>query len=174
MNCLPAPLPTFAAPEGSKGGPPREAVAGAAVAVIGGSATERSDKEDDEPAPLAAAGVAGAADAAAPPAAADDAAGAADVAAEAPPPKPQPCFPCWKAAPGPEQIPMGLAQQPLPQSASETHPPVINCLPWPLPTLAAPLGSGVRAAAKETRETMVVAITTDFIIVVRVGRVCLD
>jgi len=38
-----------------------------------------------------------------------------------PPPKPQPCLPFWKAAPGPEQMPEGNAQQPLPQSALERH-----------------------------------------------------
>lgn len=63
--------------------------------------------------------------------------GASDVAsagAEAPVVKPQPCLPCWNAAPGPEQMPVGKAQQPLPQSASERHWPVMNCSPFPFPT----------------------------------------
>jgi hypothetical protein len=100
-------------------------------------------------------------------AAADDAAGAADAGEVDPPPKPQPVFPCWVAAPGPEQIPVGLAQQPLAQSASERHCPVMNCAPWPLPTFLAPLGSkGGTAATKEARPTMVAAIVKDFIMVV--------
>ena len=56
-------------------------------------------------------------------------------------PKPQPVFPAWVEAPGPEQIPVGLAQHPLPQSASLRHWPVINWRPAPLPTFATPAGS---------------------------------
>ena len=41
-------------------------------------------------------------------------------------PKPQPVFPFCVEAPVPEQIPVGLAQQPLPQSAFERHWPPIN------------------------------------------------
>jgi len=93
------------------------------------------------------------------------AAGADDAGEEDPPPKPQPVFPCWVAAPGPEQIPVGLAQQPLAQSASERHCPVMNCPPLPLPTFLAPLGSkGGTAATKEARATMVAAIVMDFIV----------
>ena len=39
----------------------------------------------------------------------------------APDPKPQPVLPAWNWAPGPEQIPVGFAQQPLPQSALLRH-----------------------------------------------------
>jgi len=134
MNCVPLPLPTFLTPEGSKGGPPLEAVAGAAAALFTAALT-----------------------------AGDSAAGAAEAA---PPLKPQPCFPCWVEAPGPEQIPVGLAQQPLAQSASERHCPVMNCAPLPLPTLLAPLGSkGGTAATKVARPKMVAAIVKDFIMV---------
>jgi len=131
MNCVPLPLPTFLTPEGSKAGPPLEAVAGAAAALFTAALT----------------GVFGAAGAAAPP-------------------KPQPCFPCWVEAPGPEQIPVGLAQQPLAQSASERHCPVMNCAPLPLPTFLAPLGSkGGTAATKVARPRIVAAIVMDFIMV---------
>ena len=134
MNCFPLPLPTFLAPEGSKAGPPLEAVASTAAGAAAG-----------------------------------DSAGAAGAGEEDPPPKPQPVFPCWVAAPGPEQIPVGLAQQPLAQSASERHCPVINCLPWLLPTFLAPLGSkGGTAATKEARAKIVAVIVMDFIMVVRV------
>jgi len=62
---------------------------------------------------------------------------------------------------------VGLAQQPLAQSASERHCPVMNCLPAPLPTFGAPLGSkGGTAATKEARATMVAANVIDFIMVV--------
>lgn len=44
-------------------------------------------------------------------------------------------------APGPEQIPEGLAQQPEAQSAALRHCPPINCCPLPLPTFLAPEGS---------------------------------
>jgi len=146
MNCVPLPLPTFLAPEGSKAGPPLEAVAGADAAAAGAAA-----------AGAAAALSAGAA----------DAFGAADAGEEAPPPKPQPVFPCWVEAPGPEQIPVGLAQQPLAQSASERHCPVMNCAPLPLPTFLAPLGSkGGTAATKEARPMMVAAIVKDFIMMI--------
>jgi len=92
--------------------------------------------------------------------------GAAGEGEEEPPPKPQPIFPCWVAAPGPEQIPVGLAQHLLAQSASERHCPVMNCLPSLLPTFLAPAGSkGGTAATKEARAKMVAAIVMDFIMV---------
>lgn len=94
MNCWPLPLPTFFTPAGSKAGPP---FAGVVRAPAGTS--------------LLAAGAAAAA-------AAEAGAGAE---AAAPPPKPHPVFPFWVEAPGPEQIPVGLAQQLLPQSASLRH-----------------------------------------------------
>jgi hypothetical protein len=56
-------------------------------------------------------------------------------------PKPQPVFPFCVEAPVPEQIPVGLAQHPLPQSAFERHWPPINCTPAPFPTFFAPAGS---------------------------------
>lgn len=80
---------------------------------------------------LAAAAAAGAT------AAADEAA----AGAAAPPPKPQPVFPACVEAPGPEQMPVGLAQHPLPQSASLRHWPPMNWAPCPLPTFLAPAGS---------------------------------
>jgi len=130
MNCVPLPLPTFLAPEGSNGGPPLEAVADAGAADFG-------------------------------------AAGAGE---DVPPQNPQPVFPCWVAAPGPEQMPVGLAQHPLAQSVSERHCPVMNCAPLPLPTFLAPLGSkGGTAATKEARAKMVAAIVMDFIMVVGVA-----
>ena len=58
--------------------------------------------------------------------------------------KPQPVLPCWKEASGPEQMPMGEAQQPDPQSASERQAPVMNWPPAPLPMFLSPDGSGVR------------------------------
>lgn len=63
--------------------------------------------------------------------------------------KPQPCLPFWNSAPMPEQMPMPwplLAQQPSWQSASATHPPVVNCFPAPLPTSRAPELLGVATA----------------------------
>jgi len=150
MNCVPLPLPTFLTPEGSKAGPPLEAVAAPFAALFD---------------PAASAGGAAAGDASAGGASAGGAA-AAGAGAAAPPPKPQPVFPAWVEAPGPEQIPVGLAQQPLAQSASERHCPVMNCWPLPLPTDLAPLGSkGGTAATKEAREMIVAAIVNDFIMV---------
>ena len=194
MNCAPLPLPTFLAPERSKGGPPLEAVAGALAArsTCGASAPGEGADTCGAPAPGEGADTCGASapgegadtcGASAPGGGADTcgasapggAAGADGVsrsikalaeagAAAEPPPKPQPVFPCWSAAPGPEQIPVGLAQQPLAQSASERHCPVINCLPALLPTFGAPLGSkGGTAATKEARATMVAANVMDFI-----------
>lgn len=85
------PLPTFFTPAGSNAGPP---FAGVVRAPAG---TEL------------AAGAAAAA------AAGDEA------AAAAPDPNPHPVLPFWNCAPGPEQMPVGLAQQALPQSASLRH-----------------------------------------------------
>ena len=142
MNCFPLPLPTFLVPEGSNAGPPLEAVFAGAAALFAPPLSA---------APLSAAGFFAAGFFAA-----DDE-------------NPQPVFPCWVEAPGPEQIPVGLAQQPLAQSASERHCPVMNCSPLPLPTALAPLGSkGGTAATKEAREKMVAAIVMDFIMGVRV------
>ena len=66
--------------------------------------------------------------------------------AAAPEPKPQPAFPAWNCAPGPEQIPVGLAQHPLPQSALLRHCPPMNCPPALLPTFLSPDGSKGGAA----------------------------
>src|SRR5204863_6233811 len=41
--------------------------------------------------------------------------------------KPQPCFPAWNCAPGPEQMPQGKAQQPEAQSFTLRHCPPMNC-----------------------------------------------
>ena len=74
------------------------------------------------------------------------------MAAEAAPPvdpKPQPVLPFCVDAPGPEQIPVGFAQHPLPQSALLRHCPPMNCPPAPLPTFFAPAGSNGGTA--ETR-----------------------
>lgn len=54
---------------------------------------------------------------------------------------PHPCFPAWKAAPGPEHIPHGRAQQFEAQSALERHWPPINWPPLPLPMFFVPAGS---------------------------------
>jgi len=141
MNCAPTPLPTFLTPEGSKAGPP--AVARVATA-----------------APVAAAG-----------AAAGGGAAAAAAGAAAVDEKPHPSFPCWKAAPGPEQIPVGRAQHPLAQSALLRHWPVMNCVPTPLPTWGAPLGSkGGTAATKVTNARMVAAVV-NFIVMIGIGKV---
>ena len=113
MNCAPAPLPTFLVPEGSKAGPPFELLV-RAPAVFAGAAAD-----DATTAPTAL----------------------LTGAAAAPPPKPQPVLPFCVLAPGPEQIPVGFAQHPLPQSALLRHWPPMNCLAAPLPTLAAPAGS---------------------------------
>lgn len=67
--------------------------------------------------------------------------------------KPQPCLPFWNCAPSAEQMPTPLvlisAQHALRQSASETHPPVVNCWALPFPTSFAPalLGANARAEA---------------------------
>lgn len=69
---------------------------------------------------------------------------------------PQPVFPFCVAAPRPEHIPVGLAQQVDAQSAFERHWPPINCWPALLPTFLAPAGSkGGTATARvdEMRET---------------------
>ena len=58
--------------------------------------------------------------------------------------KPQPVLPCWKDASGPEQIPIGEAQQPEPQSALDRQAPVMNWPPAPLPMFLSPDGSGVK------------------------------
>lgn len=55
--------------------------------------------------------------------------------------KPHPCLPAWSCAPTPEQMPVGLAQHPLAQSASVVHCPPINCSPFAFPTFFAPAGS---------------------------------
>ena len=85
-------------------------------------------------------------------------------------PKPQPVFPFCVDAPGPEHIPVGFAQHPLPQSAllklprklapkhiemawaQAYHCPPMNCPPAPLPTFFAPAGSkgGTAYATKAT------------------------
>jgi len=63
--------------------------------------------------------------------------------------KPHPSLPFWCCAPTAEHIPRPLplisAQQALLQSASATHPPVVNCWALPLPTSLAPAALGVRA-----------------------------
>lgn len=119
------PLPTFLVPEGSKGGPP--AAGTAAAGVVAGLAAGVS------------AGLATGTDSLA-------------VLGVEPLPNPQPSLPCWNAAPGPEQMPVGNAQQPLAQSALVRHCPVINCLPAALPTFAAPAGSkGGTATTVEAR-----------------------
>lgn len=61
--------------------------------------------------------------------------------ADAAPPNPHPCFPFWKFAFGPEQIPQGLAQQLCWQSASLKHWPPTNWTPAPLPMFLTPEGS---------------------------------
>ena len=73
-------------------------------------------------------------------------------AAAAPELKPQPVLPAWNCAPGPEQMPVGFAQQPLPQSALLRHWPPMNCCPAPLPTFLSPDGSN-GGAAYATRAT---------------------
>jgi len=108
MNCVPLPLPTFLAPEGSKGGPPLEAVAAALAArsICGASDPGGAGAADG----AGSAGGAGSADGAgsAGGAGAADGGGVADRdavcrsikvlakagAAAEPPPKPQPVFPC--------------------------------------------------------------------------------
>lgn len=64
------------------------------------------------------------------------------VAAELGSTKPQPCLPFCSEAASALQIPVALdpiwAQQAEEQSASETHPPVMNWDPSPEPTLLAP------------------------------------
>lgn len=90
MNCSPAPLPTFLAPDGSKAGPPfaglveaaeSVAAATAAAAVVDSTGTTERD--------------------------------VGETAAAALPPKPQPVLPFCVEAPRPEQIPVGFAQHVL-------------------------------------------------------------
>src|SRR5438874_2943604 len=64
-------------------------------------------------------------------------------------PKPQPCFPAWNCAPGPEQMPQGKAQQAEAQSFALRHCPPMNCRPAPLPTFFAPAGSNVGPPTQE-------------------------
>jgi hypothetical protein len=83
----------------------------------------------------------------------EEAAGEAAGSAAALLPKPQPVLPFCVEAPGPEQIPVGLAQQPLPQSALLRHWPPMNCPPAPFPTFFAPAGSnGGTAATRKATE----------------------
>jgi hypothetical protein len=114
--------------------------------------------------PLAGAAVAAAGGGAA--AAAGGAAGAA------PPPNPHPVLPFWNWAPGPEQMPVGLAQQLLAQSTLLRHWPPINCPPCPFPTFLTPAGSkGGTAATKEMLKSA--AMTKDAFIfaVIEVSKV---
>jgi hypothetical protein len=69
-----------------------------------------------------------------------------------PSPKPQPPLPAALATASPEQIPLLASPTIIAQhegtaawlqSAVLLQPPVMNCKPLPLPTLAAPLGSGL-------------------------------
>ena len=64
--------------------------------------------------------------------------------------KPHPVFPFCKEAASAEQIPTLVvpisAQQADSQSASEVHPPVVNCKPLPFPTSLAPALLGARAS----------------------------
>ena len=97
-----------------------------------------------------------------------------DDAGADPPPKWQPVLPLWVDAPGPEQMPEGPAQHPLPQSASLRHCPPMNCCPCLLPTFFCPAGSkegpplgafgAGEEATKEAKANMVAAIVMDFII----------
>jgi len=87
-----------------------------------------------------------------------------------PPPKPQPSFPFWNDAPGPEQIPVGLAQQPLAQSASDRHCPVINCPPWPLPTFFAPAGSKGGTAATRVARAKLMKMVKAFMVIMSMCR----
>jgi hypothetical protein len=121
MNCPPAPLPTFFVPDGSKAGPPLELLVRAPAVEAGAAAADdATGAAAAEAAPVLN--------------------GAAEIAVPADP-KPQPVLPFCVLAPGPEQIPVGFAQHPLPQSASLRHCPPMNCLAAPLPTLPAPAGS---------------------------------
>lgn len=54
---------------------------------------------------------------------------------------PQPVFPFSSATALAEHAPLGPAQQPDAQSASERHWPVMNCEPFPLPTFSEPAAS---------------------------------
>jgi hypothetical protein len=64
---------------------------------------------------------------------------------------PHPFLPFWNCAASAEHTPTPLAsaQQPEAQSASLTHPPVMNCEPLPEPTLRAPALLGVICAVAE-------------------------
>lgn len=62
-------------------------------------------------------------------------------------------------------MPVGLAQQPLPQSASLRHCPPINCPALPLPTFFAPDGSKGGAATTTVARAKRVAIVNDFILI---------
>jgi hypothetical protein len=112
MNCRPLPFPTFFTPEGSKAGPPFAGEVDAPAGTLLAAAAEATATAGED---------------------------AADGAA--PPPKPHPVFPACVEAPGPEQMPVGLAQHPLPQSASLRHWPPMNWAPCALPTFLAPAGS---------------------------------
>lgn len=128
MNCCPLPLPTLALPAALAFTAAHVLLPAEALLFVPGFAG------------LAVAGGGVAAPAPAPPAAE----------------KPHPPLPATFPTAVPEQIPLAPlppmidAQQPELQSALLRHAPVMNCLPAPLPTFLAPLGStwmGLAAAA---------------------------
>jgi hypothetical protein len=90
--------------------------------------------------------------------------------------KPQPCLPCWNEVAGLEQMPVGKAQQSLAQSALERHCPVLNCLPLPLPTLGAPLGSkgGTTTAVDARAMRAAMAMEMVFILVICRRKGCVE
>lgn len=139
MNCWPAPLPTFLAPAGSKAGPPLAGLVEAALVPEAAAAW----------AVLAGMML--------------TAAAALELAAPPVETNPQPVLPFCVEAPGPEQIPVGLAQQPLWQSALLKHWPPMNWVPTPLPTFLAPAGSNGGTAATRREKLKRVAIVTAFI-----------
>lgn len=75
--------------------------------------------------------------------------------------KPHPCFPLSRATAAALHSPLGFAQQPLAQSASLRHAPVMNCLPAPLPTFAAPAALEDSVCARSPPEPLPLSLALD-------------
>lgn len=109
MNCCPFPFPTFWEPAAPWLTPDEPPLTGgAACGGVEGAASSTAGRPGDPAAGLA------------------------------PPPNPQPDFPFSSATALAAHAPLGPAQHPEAQSASERHCPVMNCSPLPAPTFDDP------------------------------------
>jgi len=80
-------------------------------------------------------------------------------------PNPHPVLPFWVEAPGPEQIPVGLAQHPLTQFPSLRHCPPMNWA-FAMPMFLAPAGSKGGTAKTMAAKERIVAMVNDFMFAV--------